>query len=749
VNPRSILLILLLSPVLLHAAPDSFPLAIGTPHSVGDFSLETAPFFLDDQRPISVEGGPGFLVAWEGWYGIYPQRSYATLLDPSGNRLRSVPFLLPFFPPVAAGWSGEEFLIGAGLRQSRFNTNQTPNLTLRRYSATGEPIGDAVSLGFSQCNAPLAESILWSGNLWLVTWRACNSSYVVALDRSLRVTSGPVAVTGQTLRLLEGPDGQPYLLRSGETGMSVSQISPQLTLSGEKSTSERLDVRAVLVADRRLYLAGGDYSSVTTAVFDFDAGWSAVQTRFIPGRGLTFFEGQDSIELLASRPDRLVRLEVNNDATTRVTDELTFEGFLIDSMSAVKTTAGGKLIYSLTRKSELYYLDIYSTSLESLTPNSLLNGELLSTQWVGGQSTPSAVTTSAGFVLLWDQYVPEVDAVRTFTLLVDSNGAKLGAPEVLPAQVSGVHFPEGSVLGPGGQPRSTAWNGTRLLVVWTDPHRTIRGLLLDAFGRPVSSSFVIGEGIDPVASASGDEFLVLWEDPESQRIRGASLTRSGDVSVPGGSTVLENGTPQWDPALTWVGSNFVGAWFQRWNTFHFLVPTVELTPAAAPLGADIAGDLLVAHDGSGRQVDNLQLERLGNFVVATWSDIELQEDPLYLSLLDLQGAALDRVPPIGQRFLPEADWSSFDVASHGDDMLIIAGTDRIAAFRLQPDNELLLLGSASLKSVRAPSISTLGSAAIHVSVESFAAPEGFGTLERVQYRMLTPPTRKRAARRAL
>ncbi|MCU1245958.1 MAG: hypothetical protein JWN02_1868, partial [Acidobacteria bacterium] len=627
---RRLLQFTLLLSLFRLSAQAQIPLEVGAPMSAGEYSLERTPLPLNDRIPEVTKGGPGFLVTWQEWLGSFEQGSFAALLGPSAEATEPVAFpLATRSSPAKTAWNGEEFLITYGLKQSRFNTFPTANLGLRRYSASGAPIAEEVQLGYSQCNNPVAQSVLWSKGVWFVAWSSCGTSFVTTLDRSLHPLSGPRVMDGDTLRLFEGPDGESYLLRSGAGGTAVARIAADLTRTGEQSTTQRFSDPSQLVTRGRLYLAQSLQSSVSTAVYDFSGGWSVSSTATIGPVAL--YDDGNGVEMLVAPAHTLSRLQLHGDATTSLIGEISLGALFIDSM-AVASDGGGRLIYALSSSPSgdlpLGGADIDSAPLSSLSTDSILNGQLLSARWTGGQSAPSAVATASGFLLLWDQYVPTVKTTRTFALGLDANGTKLGPARELPFLASN----EGTTP---GRARSVVWNGRRVLAVWNDPQQTVHGVWLDAVGQPDSPPFTIGSGIDPVAASNGPDTLVLWEEPRSQRIRGTPVGANGSA-VPGGFTILENGTTQWNPALVWNGTHFIGAWFQPWDQFHLLAPTVELTVAGTALRTGLAGDLILTHSGSGdRQLDNLQLRRLGDTLVAAWSANELNEDPLYLSALDL------------------------------------------------------------------------------------------------------------------
>jgi hypothetical protein len=744
-NLRPLLVIGCLS-LLAVSAQAQLPFSIHPPIPVSEFSLDRVPSPLDHLRPTVIQGGPNLLVTWTSWFGPYEQGSFATVLDPSGGALRQVPFTLPFITSTTAAWNGEEFLIAGGLAQSRFDTFPAPNLGLIRYSQTGAPLGEEAQLGHSACSFPSAQSVLWNKERWLVAWNACGSSFVAALDRSLSVTSGPIAVTGDALRLFEGPGGEPYLFRSGANGTSIGRLTPQLAITDEHSTSESMTLPSLVVARNRVSIAQGG-SSLTTAVYDFAGNWSVHHTS-LAAVGVAIVDNGDSVDVFASQPERLVRLQLNADATTGIVADLPLAGWTIDSMSIAGAASGGRLVYSLTFGSSpgpLFHggsspsTEVYSAPLTSLSRDTLLHGDLLSAVWVGGQSAPTAVATANGFLLLWDQYVPEEKASRTFALPLDRQGTKAGLPTELPFLASG--------LG-----RSAAWNGTRVLLVWSDAQQNVRGALLDAQGHPDGEPFAIGSGIEPVAASDGHDFLTAWEHRDSRRIRGTPISAAGLPAVPGGFTLLETGTPQWNAALVWNGATFVGVWFQAWDEFHFLAPTVEMTTAGTAFHAGLAGDLILTHGASdwpNRAVGNLRLDRVGNSIVAAWNENTRSggqdKEPVYLSVLDLHGDSIHPGFPIGEKFLTSEDWSSFELTPYGEDQLLLAGTSSLALFEVDGDRRLTLLAAEPLSSA-VTAAAALGTTAIHLNVETQTAPEGLGTTSRVQYRLLSPELRRRVMR---
>jgi hypothetical protein len=103
--------------------------------------------------------------------------------------------------------------------------------------------------------------------------------------------------------------------------------------------------------------------------------------------------------------------------------------------------------------------------------------------------------------------------------------------------------------------------GAQTLLVYADGNN-IRGLRLDADGRPLAPAFTIANGALPSVATDGREWLVVWQAPDlnpaRSQVRAARVTANGDATaeVP----VFANGASQSHPSVAWSGVGYVVAW---------------------------------------------------------------------------------------------------------------------------------------------------------------------------------------------
>ena len=108
--------------------------------------------------------------------------------------------------------------------------------------------------------------------------------------------------------------------------------------------------------------------------------------------------------------------------------------------------------------------------------------------------------------------------------------------------------------------------GAQTLLVYVDGNAlgggTIRGLRLDADGRPLAPAFTIGQGASPSVATDGHEWLVVWQSTNQTNVKAqvlaARVTANGDATA--AVPVFANGATQDHPSIAWSGAGYIVAW---------------------------------------------------------------------------------------------------------------------------------------------------------------------------------------------
>jgi len=217
--------------------------------------------------------------------------------------------------------------------------------------------------------------------------------------------------------------------------------------------------------------------------------------------------------------------------------------------------------------------------------------------------------------------------------------------------------PAGNVLDPNGFPISTAVNhqwlpavsfdGTNFLVVWSDKRSgdycdiygarvTPQGQVLDTNGIAISQA--ANNQYEPAVSFDGTNFLVVWQDGRSGRnldIYGARVTPQSQVLDPYGIAISQATNDQYDPAVSFDGTNFLVVW-QDGRSGRSDIYGARVTPQGTvldPYGIAIAQAAdyqlypAVSFDGT-------------NFLVV-WQDYRNSSSGIYGARVTPQGQVLD------------------------------------------------------------------------------------------------------------
>ena len=118
-----------------------------------------------------------------------------------------------------------------------------------------------------------------------------------------------------------------------------------------------------------------------------------------------------------------------------------------------------------------------------------------------------------------------------------------------------------------------AWNGTTFFVAWADNRASFENL--DIYGSRVSAAGVVQDpaGIPistaaleqyaPAVASNGTDFYVTWHDHRSNAsydLYGTGVSAAGVVAAATGTVISNAAGDQWNPSVTWNGSNYVLAW---------------------------------------------------------------------------------------------------------------------------------------------------------------------------------------------
>jgi hypothetical protein len=173
------------------------------------------------------------------------------------------------------------------------------------------------------------------------------------------------------------------------------------------------------------------------------------------------------------------------------------------------------------------------------------------------QETPAVASDGTDFMVVWEDERGTSD---------DIYGTRVAA--------------DGSVLDPLGVPifdtsvderlPDLAWNGQEYLASW-EHHRTgadhdVYAGRLDASGTPLDPTGIVvsaasGHQKGPTIATDGAGFLVAWEDQRgtSGDLYGARIGADGTTLDPDGIALVTGSKQQGQPALAWLGENYLMA----------------------------------------------------------------------------------------------------------------------------------------------------------------------------------------------
>ena len=212
-------------------------------------------------------------------------------------------------------------------------------------------------------------------------------------------------------------------------------------------------------------------------------------------------------------------------------------------------------------------LDIYGTRVSSSGKVLDVGGFAIS-QDANDQLSPAAAANGADTFVVWQDG-------RNPSTAPDIYGARVTSSGVV-SDLSGI--PISTAAGPQATP-AVAFNGTNLMVVWTDQRSggdfeiygarvSAAGSVLDTSGIPIST--VAGGEYFPKVASSGANFLAVWEDDRNADtgfvdIYGARVDGSGTVLDRGGFVVGTGSAARHAPAVAAGLTDYLVVWQDERN----------------------------------------------------------------------------------------------------------------------------------------------------------------------------------------
>lgn len=172
----------------------------------------------------------------------------------------------------------------------------------------------------------------------------------------------------------------------------------------------------------------------------------------------------------------------------------------------------------------------------------------------GGQTDPSVIFNGENYIIVWADAFAHARDIALKAVRVDPEGNVIG---------SGVQF------GSGNSATDIAFDGDRVLVVWSRMHDGIYGCFLNDQALPEDSIFMIdritGSDARVRLAYDGTMYLVVWSDFDTlgmdRDVFGRRVTCTGGV-VGDRIRVSDDAGHQVDPDVCFNGANFLIAWIE-------------------------------------------------------------------------------------------------------------------------------------------------------------------------------------------
>jgi hypothetical protein len=175
-------------------------------------------------------------------------------------------------------------------------------------------------------------------------------------------------------------------------------------------------------------------------------------------------------------------------------------------------------------------------------------------------SAPAIAFDGTNYLVAWDEKIGFSSPTNLNGMRVSPGGITITGPFVISNAV-------GNQLS-----ASLAFDGTNFLAVWQDDRAgqndiyasriSTSGTVLDTAGTPVGATAQFQ--INPSVAFSGSNYLVVWEDYRNTAtvgdLYGARVGLDGTVLDPSGLPLLQTAGNQTQPALTWMGSQYLLTW---------------------------------------------------------------------------------------------------------------------------------------------------------------------------------------------
>ena len=226
-----------------------------------------------------------------------------------------------------------------------------------------------------------------------------------------------------------------------------------------------------------------------------------------------------------------------------------------------------------------------STAPASARPGSVLDGSGLAISRAAYyQGLPALAFDGTNYLVAWEDY--RSDATPTST--APASARRERARRQRARDLDGADDQSSPAL---------AFDGTNYLVAWQDsrparaPTSTAPVSARPERARPgggLAISTAANDQSSPALAFDGTNYLVAWEDGRSDGrsdIYGARVSPAGSVLDPGGLAISTAASSQYEPALTFDGTNYLVAWQDYRSGTSIDIYGARVSPAGSVLDA--------------------------------------------------------------------------------------------------------------------------------------------------------------------
>ncbi|MCP3142120.1 hypothetical protein [Pyxidicoccus xibeiensis] len=643
---------------------------VSRPFGVNKPRLEPREFAASDSS-VAWDGRQ-FLVVWrdERPGGMFAARVKpdGTVLDPAGIPLNVSGSLDPGIPNVV--FDGRQFVV-AWVADGVFGVHVgSDGRVLRRFTVlnSGEVGGGAPGLACSPDVCVIGFSVSDDEGSDLAISRVSSSGVVLSPTLTYLTPGGGTDIVGEPAAAWDGtqflvtwtdsrggfdtPDIYGARVLAGGTirdpgGFPISSAPGEQRVSSVVWTGHRFlvvwdDARGV---DRDIYGARVFRSGRVDETDGFPISTAPGDQRLprvahLGGRSLVVWQDARDGAL------RVRGAKVKEDATVEESGLLVSHGDYPDEgRPAVAAGADRYLVsYASLREGISFGSAILATRVERDGDALDRRGTVL-TRAADAQMSPVVTSGADGYLVVWRDFrAPERPALFAARL----------RPDGTVRDARGILLP----AGPEASGHQVAWDGRVFLVVWEQPGsdglRDIRGArvsrsgeLLDTAGLEVA---VAPETqASPAVASSGDGFLVTWTDERAGTgVWGTRVSRGGDVLDPGGFRITPElpGVSQGQPAMTALGSGYLLVYrTTRAEGFFFFEGLRALRLSATGSVLD-ASPLIVAPDSPDLSYQDATVASDGREALVVWAEFDelfVDSGDLRMRRVTREGAVLEPV----------------------------------------------------------------------------------------------------------